>query len=116
MLHNWPAQQQLLLRCVVLVLRSGSTHALSISCSFAGKTNDSNGLERIVTRHRALIFAQMKTMLDIIESDLFKRHMPTVTYLRMDGATPASQRQDVVNKFNKDPTIGTLVTGMGVNE
>lgn len=43
------------------------------------------GLEAVASQHRVLIFAQMKAMLDIIESDLLKTHMPSVTYLRMDG-------------------------------
>ena len=30
--------------------------------------------------------SQMKEMLDIIETDLFAKHMPTVRYLRLDGA------------------------------
>ncbi|KMS65538.1 hypothetical protein BVRB_034960, partial [Beta vulgaris subsp. vulgaris] len=34
-----------------------------------------------VSQHRALVFAQFKSVLDIIEEDLFKRHMPAVTYL-----------------------------------
>jgi len=38
-----------------------------------------------VSQHRVLIFCQLKTMLDIIENDLFKKHMPTVTYMRLDG-------------------------------
>ena len=42
-------------------------------------------IESVASQHRVLIFAQMKAMLDIIESDLLKVHMPSVTYLRMDG-------------------------------
>src|SRR2546421_364987 len=37
------------------------------------------------SQHRVLIFCQMKRMLDIIETDLFKQHMPSVTYMRLDG-------------------------------
>ena len=57
---------------------------------------------------------------DVIEQDLFKQHMPTVSYLRMDGSVPAGQRQGIVDKFNDDPTIDVLllsthVGGLGLN-
>ena len=83
-----------------------------------------------------LVFAQMKAMLDIIESDLLKVHMPSVTYMRMDGifllinfitcnnlfvgSVEPSKRQSIVNQFNSDPTIDLLlltthVGGLGLN-
>ncbi|XP_037710480.1 TATA-binding protein-associated factor 172 [Drosophila subpulchrella] len=73
-----------------------------------------------VSQHRALIFCQLKAMLDIVEQDLLRRHLPSVTYLRLDGSVPASQRQDIVNNFNSDPSIDvllltTLVGGLGLN-
>lgn len=48
-------------------------------------------------------------MLDIVEQDLLRRHLPSVTYLRLDGSVPASQRQDIVNNFNSDPSIDVLL-------
>ncbi|KAG0170991.1 TATA-binding protein-associated factor mot1 [Apophysomyces sp. BC1034] len=73
-----------------------------------------------VSQHRALIFCQLKTMLDIIENDLFKRLMPTVSYLRLDGSVDASKRHELVQKFNADPSIDVLlltthVGGLGLN-
>lgn len=70
--------------------------------------------------HRVLIFAQLKEMLDIVEKDLFRRHMPDVTYLRLDGSVEASKRQPIVTRFNADPTIDCLlltthVGGLGLN-
>lgn len=62
-----------------------------------------------VSQHRALIFCQLKAMLDIVEQDLLRRHLPSVTYLRLDGSVPASQRQDIVNNFNSDPSIDVLL-------
>jgi len=59
--------------------------------------------------HRALIFLQMKTFVDIVENDLFKKVMPTVSYLRMDGSTPVNQRFEMQQKFNSDPTIDVLL-------
>eukprot|EP00281_Chroomonas_sp_CCMP1168_P012311 CAMPEP_0206284120 /NCGR_PEP_ID=MMETSP0047_2-20121206/40597_1 /ASSEMBLY_ACC=CAM_ASM_000192 /TAXON_ID=195065 /ORGANISM="Chroomonas mesostigmatica_cf, Strain CCMP1168" /LENGTH=900 /DNA_ID=CAMNT_0053714537 /DNA_START=48 /DNA_END=2751 /DNA_ORIENTATION=- len=72
------------------------------------------------TRHRVLIFAQMKVMLDILEKDLFSAHMPSVTFLRMDGGTPNSKRFEIQQIFNGDPTIDVLlltthVGGLGLN-
>ncbi|KAI8150160.1 hypothetical protein BJV82DRAFT_586077 [Fennellomyces sp. T-0311] len=73
-----------------------------------------------VSQHRALIFCQLKTMLDIIENDLFKRIMPTVSYMRLDGSVDASKRHEIVQKFNADPSIDVLlltthVGGLGLN-
>jgi len=56
-------------------------------------------------RHRVLIFAQMKGMLDIIEKDLFKKHLPSLTYLRMDGSTPNARRFEMQQQFNGDPSL-----------
>ncbi|EGG04881.1 uncharacterized protein MELLADRAFT_116969 [Melampsora larici-populina 98AG31] len=73
-----------------------------------------------IPQHRVLIFCQMREMLDIIEHDLFKNHMPTVTFMRMDGTTEASKRHDIVQTFNADPSIDCLlltthVGGLGLN-
>lgn len=59
-------------------------------------------------------------MLDVIENDLFKKLMPTVTYMRLDGATDGMKRHDLVQKFNADPSIDVLlltthVGGLGLN-
>lgn len=73
-----------------------------------------------VGQHRVLIFAQLTSMLDIIEKDLFKRHMPSLSFLRLDGKVPHNKRHDLVMKFNADPTIDVLlltthVGGLGLN-
>ncbi len=70
--------------------------------------------------HRVLIFAQLKQMLDIVEEDLFKKNMPTVTYMRLDGGVASGDRQSIVTRFNADPTIDVLlltthVGGLGLN-
>jgi TATA-binding protein-associated factor len=72
-----------------------------------------------VSQHRALIFCQLKPMLDIIENDLLKS-LPTVSYLRMDGSVDSSKRHEMVQKFNADPSIDVLlltthVGGLGLN-
>lgn len=61
------------------------------------------------SQHRVLIFCQMKQMLDIIETDLFKVHMPSVTYMRLDGGTDTNKRHAVVQTFNGDPSIDCLL-------
>ncbi|XP_055908525.1 TATA-binding protein-associated factor 172 [Eupeodes corollae] len=73
-----------------------------------------------VNQHRALIFCQLKAMLNIVENDLLKKHLPSVSYLRLDGSVPASCRQEIVNNFNSDPSIDVLllttqVGGLGLN-
>ncbi|XP_050083942.1 TATA-binding protein-associated factor 172 [Anopheles aquasalis] len=73
-----------------------------------------------VNQHRALIFCQLKAMLDILENDLLKKHLPAVSYLRLDGSVPPSTRHHIVTKFNGDPSIDVLllttqVGGLGLN-
>lgn len=51
----------------------------------------------------------MKRMLDIIEADLFKQNMPSVTYMRLDGDTDPNKRHAVVQTFNSDPSIDCLL-------
>lgn len=48
-------------------------------------------------------------MLDIVENDLLKKHLPAVTYLRLDGTIPPSARHHIVTKFNSDPSIDVLL-------
>lgn len=81
---------------------------------------NSTSTEIIINQHRALIFCQLKVMLDILENDLLKVHLPGVTYLRLDGNIPPVQRHSLVTRFNKDPSIDVLllttqVGGLGLN-
>lgn len=68
--------------------------------------------------HRLLVFAQLKGMLDLVESCLLK---PLgVSSLRLDGSIDAAARFGVVQRFNTDPTIQVLlltthVGGLGLN-
>jgi TATA-binding protein-associated factor len=73
-----------------------------------------------ISQHRALIFCQLKEMCDIVENEVFKKMLPSVTFMRMDGSTDARKRQDIVTKFNGDPSIDCLlltthVGGLGLN-
>ncbi|KAI5958274.1 MOT1 [Candida theae] len=85
------------------------------------KTNDAlMPLEGVISEHRALIFCQLKDMLDIVENDLLKKYLPSVSYMRLDGSTDPRNRQAIVRKFNDDPSIDVLllttkVGGLGLN-
>ena len=35
----------------------------------------------------------------------YRIHMPSVTYMRLDGSVPAGQRHSLVTRFNNDPTV-----------
>ncbi|KAG5646696.1 hypothetical protein DXG03_002686 [Asterophora parasitica] len=70
---------------------------------------DTDDSSSTFSQHRVLIFCQMKQMLDIIETDLFKKLMPSVTYMRLDGGTESSKRHAVVQTFNADPSIDCLL-------
>jgi len=74
----------------------------------------------VVSQHRALIFCQVREMLDRIEKDVLKAKLPGVTYLRLDGGVDAKDRFGIVETFNADPSIDVLlltthVGGLGLN-
>lgn len=59
-------------------------------------------------------------MMDLIATTLFAKHLPSVSYMRLDGSTPPHQRHGIVQKFNADPSIDCLllttqVGGLGLN-
>ena len=67
-----------------------------------------------------MIMMIIKAMLDIVEHDLLRVHLPSVTYLRLDGSVPAARRHSLVAAFNNDPSIdllllSTSVGGLGLN-
>ncbi|XP_020290353.1 DNA excision repair protein ERCC-6-like isoform X2 [Pseudomyrmex gracilis] len=67
--------------------------------------------------HRVLLFTQGKQMMHILECLL---QLEGYTYLRMDGTTIMSQRQQTIHKFNNNPSyfvflLTTRVGGLGVN-
>jgi TATA-binding protein-associated factor len=93
---------QLLTDCGIGCAASGETAKNELSDS----TEESSGG---FSQHRVLIFCQMKQMLDIIETDLFKKLMPSVSYIRLDGSTDANKRHGLVQTFNSDPSIDCLL-------
>ncbi|CAK9823096.1 DNA excision repair protein ERCC-6 [Anthophora retusa] len=67
--------------------------------------------------HRVLLFTQGRQMMHILESLV---QTEEYTYLRMDGTTPMSQRQETIRLFNNDSSyfvflLTTRVGGLGVN-
>ena len=75
-----------------------------------------------VSQHRALIFCQMKEMLDMVQTEVLgpKGLLPSVQFLRLDGNVEPSKRQAIVNTFNSDPSydvllLTTSVGGLGLN-
>ncbi|KAK4541751.1 TATA-binding protein-associated factor mot1 [Oleoguttula mirabilis] len=96
---------------------------LLVDCGIGVESSDPGGIpsaDQAVSQHRALIFCQMKEMLDMVESTVLKKMLPSATFQRLDGSIEASKRQDVVNRFNSDPSIDCLllttsVGGLGLN-
>lgn len=73
-----------------------------------------------VSQHRVLIFCQMKEMLDMVQHQVLEKMLPSVQFMRLDGSVEANKRQDLVNKFNSDPSydvmlLTTSVGGLGLN-
>ncbi|KAM7385145.1 hypothetical protein PAMP_001241 [Pampus punctatissimus] len=93
---------------------------LLLDCGLGAGGGSEGGTEAVVAQHRVLIFCQLKSMLDIVEHDLLKPKLPSVTYLRLDGSVQAGLRHSIVSRFNNDPSIDVLlltthVGGLGLN-
>ncbi|KAI5296995.1 TATA-binding protein-associated factor mot1 [Ascosphaera atra] len=95
---------------------------LLVDCGIGAEPTETalNASANYVSPHRALVFCQMKEMLDIVQNDVFAKLLPSVQYLRLDGSVEATKRQDIVNKFNTDPSydvllLTTSVGGLGLN-
>ncbi|XP_053694435.1 SWI/SNF-related matrix-associated actin-dependent regulator of chromatin subfamily A containing DEAD/H box 1 homolog isoform X2 [Sabethes cyaneus] len=67
--------------------------------------------------HRVLIFSQFVMMLDILEKYLDIRKYG---YLRLDGQTAVTERQEMIDQYTQDPNIfvfllSTRAGGLGIN-
>ncbi|KAL6448052.1 hypothetical protein ACFW04_000235 [Cataglyphis niger] len=67
--------------------------------------------------HRVLIFSQFTMVLDILEEYLTIRGH---TFLRLDGSTPVTERQTLINEYTQDANIfifllSTRAGGLGIN-
>ncbi len=56
-------------------------------------------IENNLSNHKALVFSQFTSMLDILAEELQKRNIP---FLLLTGATPAKERDRMVQEFNSD--------------
>lgn len=68
--------------------------------------------------HRVLVFAQLRSTLDLVESGVLRP--AGVPFLRLDGGVPAAKRFGVAAAFEADPTVPVLlltthVGGLGLN-
>ncbi|VBB86674.1 Putative TATA-binding protein-associated factor MOT1 [Podospora comata] len=94
---------------------------LLVECGIGVEGQESSDpLYTPIKPHRALIFCQMKEMLDMVQNTVLKGMLPSTQYLRLDGSVEANRRQDIVNKFNSDPSydvllLTTSVGGLGLN-
>ncbi|CAG9937733.1 unnamed protein product [Clonostachys rosea f. rosea IK726] len=95
---------------------------LLVDCGIGVEGGDASNdpLYQPIKPHRALIFCQMKEMLDMVQNTVLKKLLPSVSHLRLDGGVEANKRQDIVNKFNSDPSydvllLTTSVGGLGLN-
>ncbi|XP_073411973.1 TATA-binding protein-associated factor 172 [Dendrobates tinctorius] len=114
------ATQNSTLRDIQHAPKLSALKQLLLDCGLGNASTPECGTEAVVAQHRVLIFCQLKSMLDIVEHDLLKPHLPSVTYLRLDGSIPAGQRHSIVSRFNNDPSIDVLlltthVGGLGLN-
>ncbi|KAJ9664017.1 TATA-binding protein-associated factor mot1 [Neophaeococcomyces mojaviensis] len=110
------------LRDVVHAPKLGALHDLLVDCGIgvAPDSNDLSGSSGYVSQHRALIFCQMKEMLDMVQTEVLGKLLPSVQFLRLDGSVEATKRQNIVNQFNNDPSydcllLTTSVGGLGLN-
>lgn len=72
------------------------------------------------SKRKCLIFSQFTRTLDLVEEVVFRRKMPYLQYLRLDGRVPPQQRADIASRFNKDDDVSvmlltTRVGGLGLN-
>jgi superfamily II DNA or RNA helicase len=56
-------------------------------------------LKTIIPQHRALVFSQFTSMLDLLERELQKEG---IKYIRLDGQTKISERQELVTQFQDE--------------
>lgn len=109
------------LRDVAHAPKLGALRDLLVDCGI-GVSNESNDVSasNFVSQHRALIFCQMKEMLDMVQTEVLGKLLPSVQFLRLDGSVEATKRQGIVNQFNSDPSydcllLTTSVGGLGLN-
>jgi superfamily II DNA or RNA helicase len=74
-------------------------------------------IEDNIGQHKALVFSQFTSMLSLIAQELEERD---INYIYLDGGTPASERQTLVENFQTDNSIRVFLIslkagGVGLN-
>lgn len=70
------------------------------TCTESVKTSELlDEIENNLSNHKALVFSQFTSMLDILAEELVKRNIP---FLLLTGSTPAKERDRLVQEFNKE--------------
>jgi TATA-binding protein-associated factor len=121
--QKWLGSKHSNLRDISHAPKLAALRDLLVDCGIGVDPNTEGELDTgasYVSPHRALIFCQMKEMLDIVQEDVLKKMLPSVQYLRLDGSVEATKRQNIVNQFNTDPSydvllLTTSVGGLGLN-
>ncbi|KAH8692814.1 putative TBP associated factor [Talaromyces proteolyticus] len=121
--QKWLGTKQTNIRDIAHAPKLSALRDLLVDCGIGVDPNTEGELDTgasYVSPHRALIFCQMKEMLDIVQEDVLKQLLPSVQYLRLDGSVEATKRQNIVNQFNTDPSydvllLTTSVGGLGLN-
>ncbi|KAK0722784.1 hypothetical protein B0T26DRAFT_674446 [Lasiosphaeria miniovina] len=119
--QSFLAKQNTSLDDVVHAPKLTALRDLLVDCGIGVEGQESSDpLYTPIKPHRALIFCQMKEMLDMVQNTVLKKLLPSVSFLRLDGGVEANRRQDIVNKFNSDPSydvllLTTSVGGLGLN-
>lgn len=66
-------------------------------------------LNQLTHPHKALVFSQFTTMLDVLEEPL---RQAGISFLRIDGQTPATQRQERVDQFQQRDEISVMLISL----
>ena len=107
-IDKWLKEQNTSLEDISLSCKLVSLKQLLIdSCNSIHSHNTETFIPSL-SQHRVLIFCQLKQMLDLIQT-MIKRDLPQLSFLRLDGTVHVSNRMDIVNKFNSDPSIDILL-------
>ncbi|MEO5562011.1 MAG: DEAD/DEAH box helicase [Chitinophagaceae bacterium] len=76
------------------------------TCTDSIKTSELlEEIENNLSNHKALVFSQFTSMLDILSKELVKRNIP---FLLLTGATPAKERDRMVQEFNTDESASRV--------
>ncbi len=112
-------RQQLLsyLNCMRMVC--DSTYILNPKTNHGNKIKEISGIIEELTENpenKLVIFSQWKRMFDLLIKELNEKN---ISYEYLNGDIPASQRQVIIEKFQKDPDIKIFLStdagGVGVN-